>query len=356
MALFDSINQLDESRRGTTRRRFLWSGAAAVAGYLGYRWWKRLPQAIAQRQTRYITPNREFYSVAIDSRFAPRLERGEWRLEINGLSGSGYALSYDQLLSLERRRIYKTFMCIETEPGGESIGNAEWTVTPLAPLLARVLDERRGDVGEVPSLTNTGGGSSRAGRRVVFRALDGFYSSVPLAVALSEQAFIAYEMNGVTLPVKHGYPARLLLPGKYGMKQPRWLQRIEITDRAETGYWEKRGWSDQCDVKMTARIDAAVARADGAWLVTGIAYCGAQPVGAVELSADDGASWQPARLTSERQPNAWATWEYVWQPARAGRHTLAARVSDAAGAKQITSHSGAYPSGATGLHRGTLTV
>jgi hypothetical protein len=110
------------------------------------------------------------------------------------------------------------------------------------------------------------------------------------------------------------------------------------------------------DVKMTARIDSAISQPDGKWLVTGVAYCGAQPVGQIELSADEGATWQQVKITGERLPNAWATWEYSWKPLKKGEQILTARVKDAAGAGQIENYTGSFPSGATGLHRVIVTV
>jgi DMSO/TMAO reductase YedYZ molybdopterin-dependent catalytic subunit len=336
MALFDSVNQMDEQRRGTSRRRFLLSGVGAVAAYFGYRWWRDRARPVVNRETTYVTPNPLFYTVSVDGGPTARVKPDEWRLEVVGPGGAGFALGYDELLALEGRRVFRTLMCVGNEPGGPAMGNAEWTATPLAPLINRAL-------ASVPE-------AGRGGLRVVFRALDGFYSSVPLGVALDEGSFIAYEMNGEALPRSHGYPARVLLPGKYGMKQPRWLSRIEVTDSWTRGYYENRGWSYDADVKMTARVDAAMKK-DGQWLVTGVAYCGARAVGEVELSFDDGATWRQARVTSERLPNAWATWEADWQPREAGEYTLAARVIDAAGARQVESSSGSFPSGSTGLHR-----
>lgn len=344
MELFASIKQINDSRRQSNRRRFLFGALGAVGSYFGYRWWRDRPRPVAQRETSYVTPTDDFYAVSIDPGFVADVKRQQWRLELFGLDGLKAALSYEELLKLERRRVFKTFMCVGNEVGGPSIGNAEWTATPLAPIIEKAL------------------GGSRAQEknlRVVFHALDGFYSSVPLAVALDEQSFIAYEMNGATLPNKHGYPARVLLPNVYGMKQPRWLSKIEITARGETGYWEKRGWCDECPVKMTARVDAVMSQADGGWLVTGTAYCGGQPVGLVELSDDEGKTWQPAKLTSARLPNAWATWEWSWRPARGQEkieRILTARVTDARGGKQIEDYSGSFPSGATGLHRVVVRV
>lgn len=333
MELFDSINQMNQSSRTTGRRRFLLGAFGMAGSYVGFRWWRDRARAIAQRETAYITSNDDFYAVSIDPGFTAHVKPDAWRLEVNGLAGRQFSLGYAELLKLEKRRVFKTFMCVGNEVGGPSIGNAEWTATPLAPLIEKVLSQQR------------------SGLRVVFHALDGFYSSVPLEAALDAQSFIAYEMNGERLPNKHGYPARVLLPNVYGMKQPRWLKKIEVTGGGESGYWEKRGWCNTCEVKMTARIDAAIAQKDGGWLVTGAAYCGAQPVGEVEISSDEGANWAPAKITSERLPNAWATWEYPWQPQKKGDLILAARVKDAAAARQIESSSGSFPSGATGIHR-----
>jgi DMSO/TMAO reductase YedYZ molybdopterin-dependent catalytic subunit len=339
MELFASIKQINDSQRQSSRRRFLVGAMGAVGSYFGYRWWRDRARPVAQRETSYITPIDDFYNISIDPGFVAEVKPEQWRLELFGLDGFKAALSYAELLKLERRRVFKTFMCVGNEVGGPSIGNAEWTATPLAPIIEKALGTTS---------------AQEKNLRVVFYAFDGFYSSVPLAVALHEQSFIAYEMNGVRLPNKHGYPARVLLPNVYGMKQPRWLSKIEITRSGETGYWEKRGWCDECPVKMTARVDAAVSQTDGGWLVTGTAYCGGQPVGQVELSDDEGKTWQAAKLTSTRLPNAWATWEWIWRPVPKTEkleRILTARVVDASGSKQIESYSGSFPSGATGLHR-----
>ncbi len=338
MALFDSINQLDKSRKQTGRRTFLFGAVGMTGSYFGYKWWRDRPRPIAQRETKYITDNEDFYTVSINPFSFPAVDRNKWRMEVYGMEERRYALNYDELLKLEKRRVFKTFMCVGNEVGGSSIGNAEWTVTPLAPIVEKAL------------------GQKRNGIRVVFHALDGFYSSVPLEVAMNNQSFIAYEMNGEALPKKHGYPARVLLPNIYGMKQPRWLSKIEVTNSGESGYWEKRGWCNTCEVKMTARIDSAISQPDGKWLVTGIAYCGSQPVGEVEVSYDENITWQQAKITSERLPNSWATWEHLWQPQKKGQQVLAVRVKDASGARQIEDFNGSFPSGSTGLHRAIFSI
>ena len=331
--LFDSRNQLESNRKRYNRRRFLSFALLAGGAYAGYRWLRDRPKPIAQRQVRYLTPESEFYSVSIYPGYRPRLDINQWKLQFLDPQGQGFSLSYAELLQLNSRRVHKTFICIENPVGGEAIGNAEWTATPLAPLLERLLPE------------------DRQGLRVVFRALDGFYSSVPLKTALDERAFIAFEMNGRPLPRDHGYPARVLLPGKYGMKQAKWLQSIQVTAEWVRGHWENQGWSYDCDIRMTSRIDSCHPTSDGRYCLSGIALCGAQAVGQVEVSCDGGSSWQTARLTSPARPDAWSSWEFLFKPGRLGEHLLASRVQDASGRHQEEGYTGSFPSGSTGLHR-----
>lgn len=330
--MFDSLARLNESRKGVRRRTFLIAAAAGAAGVWLYRWWRRQPMPVAQRPVRYITPNRDFYQVSIDPAFPPKPDLNSWRLEIAGPGGED-RLSLSDLAARQPRRIPRTFMCISNRVGGDSIGNAEWTATPLGPILEPIC------------------GTAGPDLRAVFYGMDGFYSSVPLETALDKESFLAWEMNGAPLPREHGFPLRVLLPGKYGMKQPRWLQRIEITSDSVSGYWESRAWSDQCDVKMTARIDSAKPTEGGRWKVSGVAFCGSRTVGRVEVSADRGRSWAPALLTSPTLPNAWALWVYDWIPPGPGEYVFSARVADGAGNAQIEAFSGSFPSGSTGLHQ-----
>ncbi len=340
MALFDSLNQLNQERRRTNRRRFLVGGLAAICAYSGFRWWRFRARTIANRATKFITPNQDFYTVSIDEGFRPTIKQEDWRLEVVGTDGKAFTISYEELLKLPAQDIHKTFICVGNEPGGPAMGNALWTATPLAPILEKAL-----------------GPASRDNLRVVFHALDGFYASVPLTMAMSGMSWLAYKMNGETLPIKHGFPARVLLPGIYGMKQPRWLSKIEITKTPWfKGYWEARGYCDECKIKMTARIDSARQQKDGTWLVTGVALCGAQAIGQVEVSFDDGKTWQGAAITSEQLPDAWVTWEVNWKPENKGQYVLSARVAEASGKRQIESNSSSFPSGSTGLHRAIVNV
>ncbi|HSR53249.1 MAG TPA: molybdopterin-dependent oxidoreductase [Acidobacteriota bacterium] len=428
--LFDQ--DLEKRRKKAGRRRFLALAVTAAGGWWAYRWWRQRPQELKQRVVRYLTPIKDFYKVSIYLGYRPEVDLETWKLAFGGDSETAFELTYQDLMALPSRRLPKTFMCIENPVGGAAVGNAEWTAAALAPLLERLLgttaaggpglnrtsaeqardDSAAGETeaavlstasGQAPSPSPVGKGQPAADMdhlRVVFRARDGFFSSVPLEVGLDPEAYLAYEMNGRRLPREHGFPARVLLPGKYGMKQPKWLERIEITSRNVGGYWENQGWSDSCDVRMMSRIDrvdrlgrederpsrpgdrghgehffsqqqdaipqetttaetsaaAGDTRGSGIWVVEGIAYCGGQAVGAVEISCDGQDTWHEAELTSSRRPNAWTTWRWLWKPSARGSYTLAVRTRDASGKRQPESYTGSFPSGSTGIHKVSVEV
>jgi DMSO/TMAO reductase YedYZ molybdopterin-dependent catalytic subunit len=326
------------NRRAMLRRRFLATGLAGVVCYFGWRWWKFRPIPIPQRNRTYITPNEEFFTISIKPGFRPDVDIDRWRLRITGPSEDSISLSYEDLLGLERHRVTRTLMCVGNPIGGDGIGNAVWTGTPLGPLLEKVCDR------------------DRDGVQTVFRAMDGFYSSVPLQIAMDPETYLVYEMNGEPLPVAHGFPLRVLLPGKYGMKQPRWLESIEMTSDSETGYWENWGWSSKCEINMTAHIDSARRISESMWKLSGIAFCGREAADYVEVNCDDGDSWQQARWQVLPKPGVWCPWELEWHPAAPGHYVLSVRVVDARGIRQEESYSGSYPSGSTGLHRVVVQV
>ena len=330
MTIFKSLEESKQQRRLLLRRRFLSFLLVGTAGYVGYRWWRSRPQALSQRDTSYLTANRDFYSVSIRPGFRPEVTREAWRLRTEGPGGTREYRA-DELRTPRTRIDVRTLCCVGNPVGGTAIGTAEWTVTPLAEFLRPV--------------------AGRAGTdaMVTFFALDGFYSSVPLWVALDPGTVLAFEMNGVELPAAHGFPVRVLIPDRYGMKQPRWLERIVVQEEG-SGYWESRGWCSECRVRMMSRIDSAHPTGRD-WTLRGIAFCGGTAVGAVEISDDGGDRWNTAELLDPALPNAWIRWQYRWRPDDNGDHVLSVRVVDRAGNRQVESDSGAWPSGATGLHR-----
>lgn len=334
-----------------TRRGFvaLLSRAGAAAGVAAAGLWsvRCRPGPIGKAtgsgpggRTMYFTPNDDFYLVAIDPSFRPGVDPSTveraWRLDLVGLDRTA-ALGYRDLVSMRSVEVVKTFECIGNEVGGDLIGNAKWRCVPLRDVLAPVLPDRR------------------TGLTVMFHGLDEYYESVSIERALDEQSFIATSMNGEPLPAGHGFPARVLLPDLYGMKQPRWLTKIEILDIPETtGYWERRGWASEVPVKTMSRLDVPPRQAvlaEKRYTLTGVAYAGARRIEKVEVSVDGGVSWTEARLTSESLASAWALWAYEWTPPVSGGYTLLCRATDEAGAVQTAKARGSFPDGASGLHR-----
>ncbi|MEO0559190.1 MAG: molybdopterin-dependent oxidoreductase [Bacteroidota bacterium] len=343
----------EEGRSGfRTRRGFIGLAAAGVVGsalpgctYLG----SFLPPAIghlpeAKRQTTFLTPNDDFYLVAIDPDFRPELTLAtveeRWSLELVGLNGEARHLGYDDLNARARHIIPYTFECIGNPVGGQLIGTAEWRVVPLRDILA-----------DAP-------GGIEGAQTVLFEALDGFYSSVTLDRATDDYAFLALDMNGVPLPLGHGFPARVILPDLYGKKQPRWLHRVTLLeDASPTSYWERRFWKGSQPPRTTARFDLVdSATAEAPLSLTGMAFAGADGVHAVEVSLDDGATWVRCDLVTPTQPHVWSLWSYTWPRPTQGRHRLAVRAIDSQGRVQTGRRRSRFPSGASGWHRVSVEV
>jgi DMSO/TMAO reductase YedYZ molybdopterin-dependent catalytic subunit len=331
-----------------TRRGFIKiCAASAVAGLLPAceEWWSvgRRPQA--QRITPYITPNEQFYMVAVDTSFRPDVNPNNayraWSLPVHGLDGGiAKRFAYTELLDRAKRAVPYTFECIGNPVGGQLIGNARWHVAPLKDIIK-----------------NAANGLSNI-KAVMFEGLDDFYSSVSVERAMDDYAFIAVKMNDEPLPAAHGFPARVILPDLYGMKQPRWLRSIKLLEDPDTtSYWEKRDWAGEIPVKTMSRIDPRdqPLPADEAEL-TGIAFAGARGIKQVEVSLDDGKTWQNCELVTGAKPHVWSLWRYVWQKPSSGRHPLKVRATDGDGILQTAKRSGRFPDGATGYDMETIDV
>ena len=331
-----------------SRRGFLQaSGALALDFNLLRRFeqWRALgKRPEAARVTPFTTPNAEFYLVAVDPSFRPSFEpkdvQSAWKLELAGAGGAARAYGYDELVSRATRTVHYTFECIGNPVGGQLIGNAEWHVIPLKELLA-----------EAP------GGAGRS-HSVMFVGLDDFHSSVSAARALDEHAFLALKMNGEPLPGAHGFPARVILPDLYGMKQPRWLRRIALQEASDTtSYWEKRGWGGEVPVKTMSRLDPRRHALAGRRLeLTGIAFAGERGVSKVEVSLDGGANWVGCELRTPTTAGVWSLWATAWTPPRPGRYDIQVRATDGRGELQTAVQHGAFPDGASGYDRETVDV
>ena len=281
-----------------------------------------------------VTSNRLHYTVD-ESIIDPNVDKGSWRLRVEGLVGRPLGLGYDELLAMPSTEQYVTLQCISNLVGGDLVGTAKWTGVPLARVLERA------------------GGAGQGAVRVVFHAVGGYSDSLPIAKALDPETVVAYGMNGRSLPRAHGFPARIIAPGIYGMKNVKWLERIEVVDYDYEGYWQRSdGWDNVAEIKTASRIDVPqeLTSAESAGVVAGLAWAGDRGIRRVEVSLDGGASWVPATLRRELARAAWRQWRLPLPPGASGRYRLKVRAVDGRGDLQTASPAPPHPSGASGYH------
>lgn len=298
------------------------------------------PTATLSPVTPFITPNDDFY--LIDTALSvPRIDAARWSVEIVGMVDRPITLSYADLLARPQVERVVTISCVSNEVGGDLVGNAVWQGVLLADLLA--------EAGVQPSA-----------QQVFSTSEDGWTCGFPVAAALDgRDAMIALGMNGEPLPLRHGFPARLIVPGLYGyVSATKWLRRIELTtwDAAE-GYWVPRGWAREAPIKTQSRIDVprrGESVPAGTVAIAGIAWAPTRGVGKVEVSIDGG-DWREARLADDVTSDAWRQWRYEWA-ATPGEHVVRVRATDGDGTTQTEVVSRPDPDGATGHHTRTVTV
>jgi DMSO/TMAO reductase YedYZ molybdopterin-dependent catalytic subunit len=281
-----------------------------------------------------ITPVANFYVVS--KNFTdPVVSASGWTLRVSGLVDRPLRLDYSQLQKLPPVTEVVTMECVSNDVGGPLMSTGSFTGVPLRDLLVMASPQ------------------PRAGA-VLFRARDGFTESIPLKTVMDDPSIlVAHQLGGQPLPEKHGFPARMLIPGRYGMRAPKWLDEIALTASEEGGYWEGQGWDHQAVVKTTARFDAP---ADGAVVpaarvsLAGVAFAGTRGVQAVEWSADGGRTWTAARLSPPLSALTWVLWRADWNPPRAGAYSLQVRARDGSGQLQSSQVAPSFPSGASGYH------
>lgn len=290
--------------------------------------------------TDFVTPNDRFYRVDTALQL-PALTSADWRLRIHGMVDRPMELGFDEL----RRRVpverMITMTCVSNEVGGELAGTAVWTGYPLADLLAEVGVRPDADM-------------------LLSRSIDGFTAGTPVsAVTDGRDALLAVGMNGEPLPIAHGYPARLIVPGLYGyVSATKWVVDLELTrfDRAKA-YWTERGWGAQALIKTASRIDVPAAFATvpaGDVIIAGVAWAQHRGIDTVEIQVDN-QPWQPATLADEYSTDTWRQWTYRWSAAP-GPHTLRVRATDRTGATQTDQRTPPFPDGSTGWHSRVITV
>jgi DMSO/TMAO reductase YedYZ molybdopterin-dependent catalytic subunit len=368
VALHAMINQLhawrsDGADRDTGRRRFLvltllLGGAGAVAAVAGRvlisaagaasqaRARTTLPAGVEHAApvpagadlpvsgvTPYVTPNADFYRIDTALQ-VPSIDPADWSLTVTGLVENEITISYAELAAKPLVEHHTTLTCVSNEVGGDLAGNALWLGYPIRALLAEAKPRTGADM-------------------VLSTSDDGWTAGTPLS-ALTDpdrEAMLAIGMNGEPLPLEHGFPVRMVVPGLYGyVSATKWVTSLKVTtfDQDE-GYWTPLGWAALGPIKIASRIDVPHRAVDaGPVVVAGVAWAQHTGIGKVEVQIDGGA-WQQAEIAETTGPDTWRQWKFAWE-APSGTHELAVRATDAKGTLQTEAKAPPAPDGATGYH------
>lgn len=282
-----------------------------------------------------ITPTGDFYQVSKNA-FNPKVDATGWKLQINGLVNSPYTLDFNGIKQLPSEIRTHTLTCISNPVGGPYIGNAEWKGTQLKTILEKA-------------------GVKPGAKKVVFTCADNYTDSIPIDVALDPRTLLAYEMNGQQLTDDHGYPARMLIPDIYGMKNAKWITSITVIDTEFEGFWQKQGWDNPAIIKTESSItfpaDTDQVRAGQVVTLKGFAFAGARGINKVEVSTDNGQTWVEATVKPPRSDTSWALWRLDWNvPSGSKTYILKVRATDGKGKPQISDLADSFPDGASGYH------
>ena len=287
-----------------------------------------------------VTPAAQFYYVSKNlEAFDPRLKADTWSLTVGGLVQHPRSYRLTDLTKFQAVTSERTLSCISNPVGGPLISNGIWSGFRLADLLREV-------------------GAQPQARFLLWEAADGYTESLPLSVALSPDNLLVTQLNGQPLPIKHGFPLRVLIPGRYGMKQPKWISKLTLSAEDQPGYWVVRGWSPTARVELMSRIDlppqaSPSLKAGVPTFIRGVAFY-SQPISKVEVSTDNQKSWREAELKKLGSPYAWTPWQLAWTP-EAGQHVLAVRAY-AGDMVQTAKTTDPLPEGATGYHTFEVTA
>ncbi|WP_436775472.1 molybdopterin-dependent oxidoreductase [Yinghuangia sp. YIM S09857] len=291
----------------------------------------------------HMTPNKDFYRIDT-ALVVPEIRAEDWKLRIHGMVDREIEIDFATLAARPTIERHITLCCVSNDVGGPYIGTAKWLGVPLADLLR--------EAGVRPDAD-----------QLVSRSSDGMTIGTPTAAVMDgRDAMLAIGMNGEPLPIKHGFPVRMVVPGLYGyVSACKWIVEIEATRFADyDAYWVPRGWSAQGPVKTQSRIDtpknmAKVPRNRGRVPVAGVAWAQHTGIAAVEVQIDDD-PWQQAQLAAEDSVDTWRQFVWYWDAPRPGPHRIRIRATDKSGAVQTEEEASVAPDGATGWHTIALTV
>lgn len=279
----------------------------------------------------FVTANRDFYRVDT-ALIIPQVRAEDWTLSVTGMVDEPFELTYAEMSDLDIVEADITMTCVSNPVGGDLVGHARWLGVLTRDLLERA-------------------GPRRGADQLVGRSTDGYTCGFPLEAAYDRPCIVAIGMNGEPLPLRHGFPARLVTPGIYGyVGSTKWLTELEVTTfDAFDQYWVPRGYAAEAPIKTMARIDTPRSLENvpaGRVPVGGVAWAQTRGIEAVEIRIDDG-EFQPVELADELTADSWRQWRFDWD-ATPGRHDLTVRAIDGTGETQTDERADVVPDGASG--------
>ena len=279
-----------------------------------------------------ITPTNEHYTVT-QNVVDPTVNISVWQLEVTGLIARTGTYTYEALRNLPSISRAVTLECIANAIGGHLISTAIWQGVTL------------------PTLLEKQGGALPGARYIAFYSVDGYSISLPLDEVLAVDPLLAWSMNGSELTIRHGYPLRALIPGRFGEENPKWLTRVVLTDHFVGGLYADQGWYNG-PLHTITRIDRPTGHIpfNHSIEVGGIAFAGNRGIRKVEISVDGGISWNTAKLNPPLSEDSWVLWTWQWEPHLPGQYYIVARSTDGTGQLQTSQKQGTVPNGATGYH------
>jgi DMSO/TMAO reductase YedYZ molybdopterin-dependent catalytic subunit len=297
-----------------------------------------------------VTPTYLFYRIDINP-IVPQVDSKSWNLTIKGLVEKPLSINYDQIKAMPSVEEYVTLECISNKVGGELISTAIWKGVRLSYLLDKAAIK--------PNV-----------KYVVFRCADGYDVGIPIERSQMEGTILAYDMNYTPLTPKHGFPVRAIVPGLYGMMNPKWITEIELVDKVYEGYWQRLGWANNAEDNTGSSIlipGQAPARQRFRKLdetgsfsyeskvpIAGIAFAGDRGIAKIEVSTDGGTTWKTAKVKDPLSQYTWVLWTAGYVPPNKENYAIVVRATDKTGKIQTTEMNPPFPNGATGYH--TITV
>jgi DMSO/TMAO reductase YedYZ molybdopterin-dependent catalytic subunit len=291
-----------------------------------------------------LTPTYLFYRIDINP-VVPVVDEKTWSLTVKGLVSNPIKITYDEIKAMPPVEQFATLECVSNKIGGNLISTAFWKGVKLKDILdkAKIKPEAK---------------------YIAFRCFDGYDVGIPLKNGLMEGSMLAYDMNLAPLTAKHGFPLRAIVPGLYGMMNPKWITEIEVVDTIYEGYWQRNGWTNQADVHTGStivipgqaelrerfrKLDEMPKIVPGQKTpIAGIAFGGDRGISKVEVSIDDGATWKSAIIKDPLSQYTWVLWTAGFTPADKEKYKIIVRATDKSGQVQTAEFNKPFPDGATG--------